>query len=118
MGEACILRTVGWAMKHEIFVIKAGIAISVIVLAGVLIGLWQYGIDLGVVFLGPPEGAHEPSRGIIALEGAIVAVSLFFGAIFLAGVIALAKKRRASKPAVAKEEGAPKPGTETPKAAE
>lgn len=115
MSENCIVRNVGWAIKNEMFVLKGSIAISVITLLGVLIGLSKYGIDLGSVFLGPPEGAHEPSRGIIALEGAVVAVSLLFGAILLAAVIILAKKRRVSNPAVAKEEAAPQPPAETPK---
>lgn len=114
MSENCIVRNVGWAIKNEMFVLKGSIAISVITLLGVLIGLSKYGIDLRSVFLGPPEGAPEPSRGIIALEGAVVAVSLLFGAILLAAVIILAK-RRASKPAVAKEEAAPQPPAETPK---
>jgi hypothetical protein len=112
----CIVRNVGWAIKNEMLVIKGSIAISVIILLGVLIGLSKYGINLRSVFLGPAEGASEPSRGIIALEGAVVAVSLLFGAIFLAGVIILAKKRIASQPAATKEEAAPKPPAETPKA--
>jgi len=79
-------------MKHETLMIKVGVVVSAVILAGVLIGLWQYGIDLSAVFLGPAEGTHEPSRGIMALEGAIVAVALLFGGLFLAGVIALIKK--------------------------
>jgi len=115
VSENCIVRNVGWAIKNEMLVLKASIAISLIILLGVLIGLSKYGVDLGSVFLGPPEGAPEPSRGMIALEGAVVAVSLLFGAIFLAGVIIMAKKMRASKP-LAKEEAAPQPPAETPKA--
>ena len=72
--------------------IKVGVVVSAVVLVGVLIGLWQYGIDLSAVFLGPAEGAHEPSRGIMALEGAIVAVTLLFGGLFLAGIIVLIRK--------------------------
>ena len=79
-------------LKNETLMIKTVVAISAVILAGVLIGLWQYGIDLSAVFLGPAEGAHEPSRGIMALEGVIVAVALLFGGLFLAGIMALIKK--------------------------
>ncbi len=79
-------------LKNETLIIKTVVAISAVTLAGVLIGLWQYGIDLSAVFLGPAEGAHELSRGIMALEGAIVAVALLFGGLFLAGIMALVKK--------------------------
>ena len=92
MGETWILKNAEWLIKHEILVIKVGVVVSAVILAGVLIGLWQYGINLSAVFLGPAEGAHEVSRGIMALEGAIVAVTLLFGGVFLAGIIALIRK--------------------------
>lgn len=94
----CLVRNASWVMKHETLLIKAGVLISGIVLAGVLIGLWQYGISLSSVFFGPPEGAHEPSRGIMALEGAIVAVVLLFGGIFLAGLMVLIRGRLDKQP--------------------
>ena len=92
MGETWIMKNAEWIIKHEILMIKVGVVVSAVVLAGVLIGLWQYGIDLSAVFLGPAEGAHEPSRGIMALEGAIVAVTLLFGGLFLAGITVLIRK--------------------------
>jgi len=92
VGETWIMKNAEWIIKHEILMIKVGVVVSAVVLVGVLIGLWQYGIDLSAVFLGPAEGAHEPSRGIMALEGAIVAVTLLFGGLFLAGIIVLIRK--------------------------
>lgn len=114
MSEACALKSnVEWLIKHETLMIKASVAISAVILAGVLIGLWKYGVDMSAVFLGPVKGAHEPSRGMMALEGAIVAVALLFGGIFLAGVVALARKTgRTQTPS------AEKAGTEETKAAE
>ena len=79
-------------MKDETLMIKVLIAVSAVILAGVLIGLGRYGIDLSSVFLGPTEGAHEPSRGIMAIEGALVAVTLLLGGIFIGGMMSLVKK--------------------------
>ena len=79
-------------MKDETLMIKVLIAVSAIILAGVLIGLGRYGIDLSSVFLGPAKGAHEPSRGIMAIEGALVAVTLLLGGIFIGGIMSLVKK--------------------------
>ena len=73
--------------------IKAAVAVSAVILAGVLIGLWQYGIDLSAVFLGTPwDSPLSHTRGIIAIKGGIVTVTLLFGGLFLAGITALIKK--------------------------
>ena len=80
-------------MKDETLMIKAAVAVSAVILAGVLIGLSRYGIDLSAVFLGTPWNsplAH--TRGTIAIEGGIVAVTLLFGGLFLGGVITLIRK--------------------------
>ena len=80
-------------IKNEPLVIKATVAVSAVILAGVLIGLWQYGIDLSAVLLGTPwSSPHEPTRGIIAIEGGIVAVTLLFGGLFVGGIMALVKR--------------------------
>jgi len=80
-------------VKNEALMIKICIALSAIILAGVLIGLWLYGIDLSAVFLGTPWNsplAH--TRGTMAIEGGIVAVTLLFGGLLIAGITALIKK--------------------------
>ena len=80
-------------MKDETLMIKAAVVVSAVILAGVLIGLWQYGIDLSAVFLGTPwNSTLAHTRGTIAIEGGIVAVTLLFGGILLAGIIALIRK--------------------------
>jgi len=80
-------------LKNETLMIKISVVISGVILAGVLIGLWQYGIDLSAVLLGTPwSSPHEPTRGIIAIEGGIVAITLLFGSLFLAGITALIRK--------------------------
>ena len=67
--------------------------ISAIILLGILIGLWRYGVDLGHVFFGTPWESPLPlARGEIALIGGIVAITLLFGGLFIGGVMALVKK--------------------------
>ena len=81
------------AAVSERMIIIAAVCVSGVILAGVLIGLWQYGVDLSNVFLGTPWNsplAH--TRGTIALEGGIVAITLLFGGLFLAGITALIRK--------------------------
>ena len=52
--------------------------ISGIIVAAVLIGLWRYGVDLSTVFLGTPwKSSLTYGRGAMALEGAIVFVTIF-----------------------------------------
>ncbi len=74
--------------------IKISVVVFGAILAGVLIGLWQYGVDLSTVFLGTPWNSSLPhTRGIIALEGGIVAITLLFGGLFIAGLMALIVRR-------------------------
>ena len=81
-------------IKNEALMIKTIVAISAVILAGVLIGLWQYGIDLSNVFLGTPwNSSLAHTRGIIAIEGGIIAITLLFGGMFLAGIMALITRR-------------------------
>lgn len=78
---------------NETLIIRILVVVSGLVLVGVLIGLWQYGIDLSSVFLGTPW--HSPlshTRGIIAIEGGIVAITLLLGGLFVAGLMALIRK--------------------------
>ena len=93
-GETWIIKSAERIIKHERLAIKVGVVVCGVIVAGMLIGFWQYGIDLSAVFLGTPWGSllHEQTRGIRALEGAIVAVTLLFGGLFLAGVIALVRR--------------------------
>ena len=80
-------------IKNEALMIKTIVAISAVILAGVLIGLGEYGIDLSAVFLGTPwSSSHEPTRGIIAIEGGIIAITLLFGGLFVGGIMALVRK--------------------------
>ena len=51
MGETCIIKNAKWFMTHEMLAIKAMIAVSAVVLIGVLVGLAHYGINLSTVFL-------------------------------------------------------------------
>ena len=93
MNETWIIKNAAWILKNETLMIKISVAICGVILAGVLIGLWQYGIDLSAVLLGTPwSSPHEPTRGIIAIEGGIVAVTLLFGGLFIGGIIALVRK--------------------------
>jgi len=78
---------------NETMIIRSLVVVSGLVLAGVLIGLWQYGIDLSSVFLGTPwQSPLSHTRGIIAIEGGIVAIALLFGGLFVAGIMALIRK--------------------------
>jgi len=78
---------------NETGIIKIIVIGCGMILAGTLIGTWLYGVDFSSLFLGTPwQSPLEHTRGIIALEGGIVAITLLFGGLFLAGVIALIKK--------------------------
>jgi len=78
---------------NERLIIRSLIVVSGLILAGVLIGLWQYGIDLSSVFLGTAWQSPLPyTRGIIAIEGGIVTITLVFGGLFIAGIMALIRK--------------------------
>ena len=80
-------------MKDETLMMKALVVVSAIILAGVLIGLGRYGIDLSTVFLGTPWNSPlSHGRGVMAIEGVIVAVTLLFGGIFIGGIMTLVKK--------------------------
>jgi len=74
-------------------IIRILVVVSGLVLVGVLICLWRYGIDLSSVFLGTPwHSSLSHTRGIIAIEGGIVAITLLFGGLFVAGIMALMRK--------------------------
>jgi hypothetical protein len=61
-----------------------------IIVAVVLIGLWLYGVDLSTVFLGTSwKSSLTYGRGAIALEGAIVFVTILFGGLLVSGIMAL-----------------------------
>ncbi len=69
---------------------KVCVYVSAVILAGVLIGFWQYGIDLSSVFLGTPWHSRLPDgRGEQALVGIIVFITLVFGGLFVGGLMAL-----------------------------
>ncbi len=75
-------------------IIVASVYISAIVLAGVLIGLWRYGIDLSAVFLGTHWNSPlQQTRGTIAIEGGLVFITLAFGGLFVFGIMALIRER-------------------------
>ena len=77
----------------ETVIIRILVALFCLVLAGVLIGAWLYGLDLSAVLLGTPwQSSLAHTRGIIALEGGIVAITLLFGGLFVAGLMALIRK--------------------------
>lgn len=81
-------------VKNETLMIKISVAVFGLVLAGVLIGTWLSGIDLSAIFLGTPwQSPLVHTRGIIAIEGGIVAVTLLFGSLFIAGLMALIVRR-------------------------
>ena len=93
MNETWLIKNAERIITHETLMIKIGVAISAVILAGVLIGLWQYGIDLSNVFLGTPwNSSLAHTRGIIAIEGGIIAITLLFGGLFIAGIAALVRK--------------------------
>ena len=55
---------------NESMIIRILVVVFGLVLAGVLIGLWQYGVDLSAVLLGTPWNSPLPhTQGVIALEG-------------------------------------------------
>ena len=75
---------------NETMIIRILVVVFGLVLAGVLIGAWQYGLDLSSIFLGTPwDSPLAHTRGIMALEGGIVAITLPFGGLFVAGLMAL-----------------------------
>ncbi len=81
-------------IRNETLMIKISVTVVGLVLAGILIAAWQYGLDLSSVFLGTDwHSPHAHSRGIIAIEGGIVAITLLFGGLFLAGLMALITRR-------------------------
>ena len=85
-------------MKNEMLMHKALVAVSAIILAGVLIGLSQYGIDLSSVFLGTHWNSPlAETRGTMALEGAIASITLVFGGLFIMGIMVLLKGIRKTK---------------------
>ena len=74
--------------------IKISVVVFGLILAGVLIGLWQYGVDLSAVFLGTPWNSPLPhTRGIIAIEGVLITITLLFGGLFVAGLMVLIARR-------------------------
>ena len=80
-------------IKNETLMIIISVVIFGLLLVGVLIGLWRYGIDLSAVFLGTPWNSPlSQTRGIIAIEGGVVAITMLFGGLFIAGIMALIKK--------------------------
>ena len=75
-------------------IIRTLVVVFGLVLAGVLIAAWLYGLDLSSIFLGTPwDSALPHTRGIIALEGGIVAITILFGGLFVAGLMALIVRR-------------------------
>jgi len=81
-------------VKNETLMIKISVAVFGLVLAGVLIGTWLSCIDLSAIFLGTPwQSPHAHTQGIIAIEGGIVAVTLLFGGLFIAGLMVLIVRR-------------------------
>ncbi len=81
-------------IKNETMIIRVLVVVFGLVLAGVLIGVWQYGLDLSAVLLGTPwQSPLAHTRGIIALEGGIVTITLLFGGFFVAGLMALIARR-------------------------
>ena len=77
-------------IKNETMIIRTLVVVFGLVLAGVLIGAGQYGLDLSAIFLGTPWNSPLlHTKGIIALEGGIVAITLLLGGIFVASLMAL-----------------------------
>ena len=93
MNESWLIKVAKWVIEREVMMIKVGVAVCGVILAGVLIGLGKYGIDLSNVFLGTPWNSSLPhARGEIAIEGGIVAIALLFGGLFIAGIAVLVRK--------------------------
>ncbi len=81
-------------VKNETLMIKISVAVFGLVLAGVLVGTWLSGIDLSAIFLGTPwQSPYTHTQGIIAIEGGIIAVTLLFGGLFIAGLMVLIVRR-------------------------
>ena len=76
-------------------IIVASVYVSAVILVGLLIGLWRYGIDLGSVFVGTHWSSplDPTSKGIIAIEGGLVFLTLGFGGLLIFGVMALIKEK-------------------------
>ncbi len=86
--------TIASIIRNETLIIRVCVVVFGLVLAGVLISAWQYGLDLSSIFLGTPWNSPlSHTRGIIALEGGIVATALLFGGLFVAGLMALIVRR-------------------------
>ena len=76
-------------------IIRTLVVVFGLVLAGVLIAAWLYGLDLSSIFLGTSwNSPHAHTRGIIALEGGIVAITILFGGLFVAGLMALIVRKQ------------------------
>ena len=91
MGKAMNITSI---IKNETLIIRILVVVVGLVLAGVLIGAWLGGLDLSAIFLGTSWNSLLPhTRGIIALEGGIVAVTLLLGGFFVAGLMALIVRR-------------------------
>jgi len=81
-------------IKNESMIIRILVVVFGLVLAVVLIGLWQYGFDLSSIFLGTPWNSPLPhTQGVMALEVGIVAITLLFGGLFVGGLMALIARR-------------------------
>ncbi len=69
------------------------VLISTLALAGTLIGLSLYGIDIPATLLGTPWRSRLPDdRTAMAIQGGIVTITILFGSLLIAGIIALAVK--------------------------
>ncbi len=79
---------------NESTIIRILVVVFGLVLTVVLVGLWQYGVDLSAIFLGTPWNSPLPhTQGVIALEGGLVAITLLFGGLFVGGLMALIARR-------------------------
>jgi hypothetical protein len=81
-------------IRNETMILGIFVAVCGVISGGVLIAAWLCGLDLSAIFLGTPwDSPHAYTRGIIALEGGIVAITLLFGGFFVAGIMALIMRR-------------------------
>ena len=93
MNETIISKIIKIAITERMIIRICVVAFG-LALAGMLIAAWQCGLDLSSMFVGTPwNSPHEYTKGIIALEGGIVALTLLFGGLFIAGVMALIVRR-------------------------
>jgi len=77
-------------VKNEKMIVGILVGVSAVILAGVLISAWLCDLDLSAILLGTPWNSPlAVTRGIIALEGGIIAITLLFGGLFIAGLMAL-----------------------------